>query len=247
MTESISGGASESDAFEVPESLRADQPELAEALSDAAAWVGDSARDGLPVRIREIVAVSVLAHMGYPGIEIHMRRALAAGATVRELAEALMTISTPGGQRCLAFGLPYLNRLIEEIGERALDEPREPTAARTSRGGFAAGGEWKWLDENFPDYQQCRRELSGLGFMPQAAALDTKYREILVALMLSCRRYFTVQEHVDRAIEEGATLEELVDAYYIGSLYGGASVLSHGTPFLNEVRERIDAGTLKPA
>ena len=82
----MSSTTNESEAFEVPESLRADQLKLADALSAAAAWVGDTARGGLPVRIREIVAVAVLAHMGYPGIETHMRRALAAGATVRELA-----------------------------------------------------------------------------------------------------------------------------------------------------------------
>jgi alkylhydroperoxidase/carboxymuconolactone decarboxylase family protein YurZ len=247
MMETISAAPGETDAFDIPETLRAGRPEPAGALSAAAAWLGDPARGGLPVRIREIVAVAVLAHMGYAGIESHMRRALAAGASVRELAEALMTISTPGGQRCLAFGLPYLNRLVEELGDIALEPPSEPAAARTSRHAFAAGGEWTWLDENFPDYQECRRQLSRLAFMPESAALPTRYREMLVAVVLSCRPYYTVQEHVDRAIEEGGTFEELVDAYCVGSLFGGASVFSHGTPFLNEVRERIEAGTLRPA
>jgi alkylhydroperoxidase/carboxymuconolactone decarboxylase family protein YurZ len=247
MMETISAAPGERDAFDIPEILRAGRPEPAGALSAAAAWLGDPARRGLPVRIREIVAVAVLAHMGYAGIETHMRRALAAGASVRELAEALMTISTPGGQRCLAFGLPYLNRLVEELGDIALEPPSEPAAARTSRHAFAAGGEWTWLDENFPDYQECRRQLSRLAFMPESAALPTRYREMLVAVVLSCRPYYTVQEHVDRAIEEGGTFEELVDAYCVGSLFGGASVFSHGTPFLNEVRERIEAGTLRPA
>jgi hypothetical protein len=67
-----------------------------------------------------------------------------------------------------------------------------------------------------------------------------------IQFVTDSRRYYTVQEHVDRAIMEGATLYELVDAYYIAPLFGGASVFSHGVPFLNEVHNAIEAGTLRP-
>lgn len=239
------GDAAGGSEFAIPEDLRGDHYAHADALCDAAASIGTFDRGGLPVRIREIVAVAVLAHMGFGGIETHMCHALAAGATVREIAEALMVISTPGGQRCLAFGLPHLSRLVEELGERALAAPENPATARTQRG-LARSGDWPWLDERFADYQRCRREMSRLSFVPQNAALETKYREMLAAVVLSCRRYFTVQEHVDRAIEEGATLDELVDAYRVGSLFGGASVFCHGLAFLARAREAIEAGTLAP-
>jgi alkylhydroperoxidase/carboxymuconolactone decarboxylase family protein YurZ len=245
MADSAGDAAAMSDAFELPEFVKAGHEKLTDAICLAAASINNPDHAGLPVRIREIMAVVVLAHMGYPNISTHMRRALAAGATIRELTEALMVISTPGGQRCLAFGLPYLTELVEELGEQALELPSKPSAARTKRG-LSVSGDWPWLDKNFPEYQACRRELSQLAFVPQSPALQTKYREILIAVVLSCRRYFTVQEHVNRAIEEGATLEELVDAYYVGSLFGGASVFSHAVPFLNEVHKEIEAGRLKP-
>jgi alkylhydroperoxidase/carboxymuconolactone decarboxylase family protein YurZ len=241
----ISSSWAPNDAFDVPEPMRAAYPALQEALTGAAAVARDPSRGGLPLRIREIVSVAVIAYLGYPGIGVHMRRALDAGSSIREIAEALITICTPGGQRCLAFALPELTALVEERGEIAHQTTSAPVSARTDRT-LTPSGDWAWLDDRFPDYQVARRELSRLAFVPRNATLETKYREILVMAVLACRRYFTVIDHARRAVEEGATLEEMIDAMYVASLFGGAGVFSFMLPCLGQIREEIEAGTLHP-
>lgn len=73
----------------------------------------------LPVRIREYVAIGILLTRGASdgGIERHMRRALAHGATVKELFQVVQTMILPGGAPVFNRGISILRRIAQEEEE----------------------------------------------------------------------------------------------------------------------------------
>ena len=234
------------DVFEVPDWLRDAYPEVHDARSRMARAVM-AADTALPLRLKEIVAVVVLAYRHDPTIETHMRRALAAGATIREIIEAIMAVCTPGGQPSLHHATPHLKTLIDELGADAdrRPAPGESQPARTWR--EPTQGRWAWLEEHYPEYQDLRRELNRLMLMPQDASLAVRHREIMTAVVLACRSYPTVPHHLRRAVQEGATLAEIVEAMQVGALFAGAPVFHHALPFLIELHDDLEAGTLTSA
>jgi len=234
------------DIFASPDWLKTSYPEIVDARERMAKLVFSS--DGaLPLRIKEIVAVAVLAYRHDPTIETHMRRALAAGATVREIIEGVMAVCTPGGQPCLHHSTPPLKILIEELGAEASRRPAPGTSIKARTGRENTQGGWPWMEDQYPAYQQLRRDLNKLMLMPEDASLEPKYREILVAVVLACQSYPTVPHHLRRAVQEGATIEEMVEAMQVGALIAGAPVFHHASPFIIQIQKDIAAGSLSPA
>ena len=69
----------------------------------------------LPAKIREFIAIALLAYRGLgDAVYEHARRALRLGATKLELLEAIETSAIPGGAPTLAVGLRALHRIEEE-------------------------------------------------------------------------------------------------------------------------------------
>lgn len=68
---------------------------------------------GLPIRVREFVAIAVLLARGASdhGIERHIRRAIDHGATVPELLGVLQAAVLPGGGPVFNRGLTILRRV----------------------------------------------------------------------------------------------------------------------------------------
>jgi AhpD family alkylhydroperoxidase len=76
---------------------------------------GLNAGKALPVKVRELIAIGILAFRGNDGgVYEHMKRALKHGATKQELIEALETAMIPGGAPILGVGLKALMRIEEE-------------------------------------------------------------------------------------------------------------------------------------
>ena len=235
------------DVFAAPDWLRQAYPEFV-AAREHMVDVAFSPDGALPLRLKEIVAVCVLAYRHDPTIGTHMRRALAAGATLREIVEGLMSASTPGGQPCLHYAMDDLKKLIEELGEEEAGRrpgPGEAVKARTGR--EFTFGVWQWIEDNYPEYQQLRRDSGRLMHTPEDASLAPAYREIVTAVVLACRAYPTVPHHLRRAVREGATLEEMVEALQVGAQIAGAPVFHFATQYLREIQRDIEAGTLGPA
>jgi alkylhydroperoxidase/carboxymuconolactone decarboxylase family protein YurZ len=238
-------GQPPSDTEATPDWLSSMLPEVdaARRRLAAAAMAPDGA---LPLRLKEIVAVVILAYTHDPAIEVHMRRALAAGATVREIVEGIMAASTPGGQPCLHHAMPYLKNLIAELGEKAniRPAPGEVERARTFR--HSTQAKWDWIEEHYPEYQELRRKANRILLMPEDASLAPRYREVMAAVVLARRAYPTVPHHLRRAVEEGATFDELVEAMQVGALLGGAPLLQHAWPHLVQIHDEIAARSLGP-
>jgi AhpD family alkylhydroperoxidase len=69
----------------------------------------------LEVKTKEMVVIGVLASRGLQyGVEAHMRRALAYGATKDELFEAVKAAAVPGGGVAYSVGIRALYQLDQE-------------------------------------------------------------------------------------------------------------------------------------
>ena len=86
----------------------------------------------LSVKVKEFVVMGILASRGLQyGVEAHMRRALAHGATKDELFEAVKAAAVPGGGVAYSVGVRALQAL-EQDG--AFPPPSPPPAVRGRRG-----------------------------------------------------------------------------------------------------------------
>jgi AhpD family alkylhydroperoxidase len=76
---------------------------------------GLSTGRALPLKIREFVAIGILAFRQCDnGVYEHMKRALRHGATREELLEAVETTIIPGGGPAFDSGIRALMRIVEE-------------------------------------------------------------------------------------------------------------------------------------
>src|SRR5216684_4321326 len=86
----------------------------------------------LSVKVKEFVVMGILASRGLQyGVEAHMRRALAHGATKDELFEAIKAAAVPGGGVAYSVGVRALQAL-EQDG--AFPRPSPPPPPRSQRG-----------------------------------------------------------------------------------------------------------------
>ena len=86
----------------------------------------------LSVKVKELVVMGVLASRGLQyGVEAHMRRAIAHGATKEELFEAIKAAAVPGGGVAYSVGVRALQAL-EQDG--AFPQPSPPSPSRSQRG-----------------------------------------------------------------------------------------------------------------
>jgi alkylhydroperoxidase/carboxymuconolactone decarboxylase family protein YurZ len=73
-------------------------------------------------------------------------------------------------------------------------------------------------------------------FMRERTALPTKTKEMLKAVLLSYRGFERpAKMHIQKALREGATKDEFIDAFESVLFVGGAPTLLHGLKALEEV------------
>jgi alkylhydroperoxidase/carboxymuconolactone decarboxylase family protein YurZ len=73
--------------------------------------------------------------------------------------------------------------------------------------------------------------------------LPVKVREMCACAILAYRAFPTIDGHFRRAIREGATVMELLEAMEVAALPGGFPLLHYALPFLMKLNEEIEAGT----
>ena len=67
----------------------------------------------------------------------------------------------------------------------------------------------------------------------------------MAAVVLADRAYPTVEGHLRRAIREGASLQEVVEAMQSAALLGGMVILHFALPSLMTIRDEMESGTFK--
>lgn len=205
----------------------------------AMVWTPDD--PALAVKDREIIASVILGLRAYPTIDKHLRRALEHGATVRELVEAFQVATVPGGFPVLHFALPYLETLQAEHGDASTRTDGDPPTAVTPGHAMPA---WDWLAEFDPAFDAARTTYTATVWTPDDSTLPVKTRELVAAAVLAFRAYPTVDAHLRRAIQEGASLREAVEAMQVAAIPGGAPCLHFALPHLKALSEDIEAGRL---
>jgi alkylhydroperoxidase/carboxymuconolactone decarboxylase family protein YurZ len=75
-------------------------------------------RDGaLPRKTKELIMVGITCALNRPrGVRLHSERALALGATPREVLEAMETAAIPGGMPGLWLGVETLEEILQRKG-----------------------------------------------------------------------------------------------------------------------------------
>ncbi|MCC7487608.1 MAG: carboxymuconolactone decarboxylase family protein [Burkholderiales bacterium] len=213
----------------------------------------------LAVEYREIIAAVILGYRTYPSVESHLRRALAEGATLREILEGFEAAAVVGGFTMLHFTLPYFIKLHEEFGDDVIDGAGRAASTwgpAAQSGATPTGGsstapvsrgmrEWAWLDKVDPGYDGARRHLTSFVWTPNHPALPVRIRELAAAAVLAFRAFPTLDGHLRRAVREGASMMELVEAMEAAALPGGFPVLHYALPFLMKLHDEIEAGAFK--
>ena len=225
-------------------------PTFEKARRSLAALVWTPSAPALALKYREIIAAVILGCRSYPSIDLHLRRALAEGATLREVLEGFETAAILGGFPVLHFVLPYLITLQEERGEDLVGSAREqPVSKQDEQDGASTKAvsrgmrEWAWLDSVDPAYDAARRDLTAFVWTPRAPALPVKIRELVASAVLAYRAFPTIDGHLRRAVCEGATVMQLVEAMETAAIPGGFPVLHYALPFIAEIHGEIEKGT----
>ena len=231
-------------------------PEFDNARRSLAALVWTPVKPTLAVKYREIIAAVILACRSYPSMESHLRRALAEGASLREILEGFETGSILGGFPVLHYALPFLMALQEEFGNAIMSDPATPrdalkdekiedTGSAATKAVSKGMREWAWLDAVDPAYDKARRDITAFVWTPQSPALPIRIRELVASAVLAYRAFPTIDGHLRRAVREGACVMELVEAMEAASFPGGFPVLHFSLPFVAAIHDDIEKGTFK--
>ena len=94
--------------------LKQEDPEYTQAREPISAISGGDGQ-ALSIKYREMVMIGILAFRGrQEAVVAHMRRAVAHGATKRELLESVYAAQVPGGGPTLSVGVQALITLEQE-------------------------------------------------------------------------------------------------------------------------------------
>src|SRR5438067_69575 len=118
----------------------------------------------------------------------------------------------------------------------ALESLREMTAKR----GYG-WPEWEWLAQKDPAFERARLTFGAQVFTPENPALPVKYRELIASVILAFRGYPTVGDHLRRALREGATIQEAIEAFEVATVPGGMPILHFALPYLIEAEKELSA------
>ena len=113
----------------------------------------------LTVKVKECVVLGILASRGLQyGVEAHMRRALAHGATKEELCEAITAAAVPGGGVAYSVGV----RALQALDQDGAFAPAPP-AAPARRYQHRAGGAKRPAGKGVADQSGCLRRHGSAG------------------------------------------------------------------------------------
>lgn len=192
----------------------------------------------LAPKVKEFVYIVIdiaTTHLYEPGTRIHYQNAIRYGATPQEIMEVIK-VTSDLGLHTMTLGMPALARALERRGAAlpAMDAERAALQARFE----AAHGYWDeaWaailrLD---PAYFSAALALSASPH--EAKVLDEKTIALLrIAASASTTHLHpaTVETQIERALDEGASAEEIAEVLQLASVLGLHSC-TFGIPILAE-------------
>jgi alkylhydroperoxidase/carboxymuconolactone decarboxylase family protein YurZ len=91
---------------------------------------------------------------------------------------------------------------------------------------------YEWLGRFDPAFERTRMQYIRMTYTREDGALPVKYRELIAALILAYRLYPSTGAHFARALREGLTVREIVEALELASIPGGQPLLLFGIDHL---------------
>jgi alkylhydroperoxidase/carboxymuconolactone decarboxylase family protein YurZ len=208
-----------------------------------AAYLGYSAlpwtKGPLSPKMKEFIYIVIdvaTTHLYQPGMHIHLQNAIRYGATPREIMEVIK-VTSDLGLHTMTLGVPALKRALEARG-RSL-----PAADPAKRSAFeAAHGYWSEAWEAIaaldPAYFDVALGISASAH--QAGVLDEKTIALLrIAASASTTHLHadTVETQIGRALDEGASVEEIMEVLQLTSVLG-LHACTFGVPLLVEEMQK---------
>lgn len=181
-----------------------------------------------------IAADAVVSHLYPRGIGIHAREAMRLGASPQELVETLeiacvITCRTPQ---------VALEIVLDEMARR----PGEPKLRSEVPAQAADGARPAWMEigmRYFPDYV---RALSDFVDPPEAEhALDRRSRELIFFAVHACPAVVDpvgMRRHARRALECGASGEDLLDVIKLASCIGNHALAVGMPAIIEQLKEK---------
>jgi alkylhydroperoxidase/carboxymuconolactone decarboxylase family protein YurZ len=192
----------------------------------------------LPVKWIELICValdSACTHRNEPGVRRHVRAALEAGATREEILDTLKGVSVLG-IHSVALALPILFEEARATGvqpaARSTDNVATPIIDGMKASGLFNAG-WDAIYELDPLWLE---EFLAMGADLYRGVLPVKLVELMaIAVDASCTHLYApgVRRHIQRALTNGATIEEIMEVLKLcGGL--GVDACELGAPILSE-------------
>jgi alkylhydroperoxidase/carboxymuconolactone decarboxylase family protein YurZ len=191
----------------------------------------------LPVKWLELICVALDAactHRNEPGLRRHIRAALEAGATRDEILDTLKGVSVLG-IHSISLALPILLEEAHAAGARAASRPpgtvATPVVDRMKANGLFNAA-WEVIEELDPGWLDA---FLAMGADMYRGVLPTKLVELMaIAVDASCTHLYApgVRRHIQRALADGATIEEIMEVLKLCGALGidacelGGAILS---------------------
>lgn len=196
----------------------------------------------LPDKVKEFIYIAVDAnatHMYLPGVQQHVRAALALGATPGEIMEVLELAATLG-IHAMNIGVPILVEVLEEQGLRTgpapLTERQEQIKAEFTRNRGYWHEFWDDLLELDPELFAAYTEFSSVPW--RSGTLEPKVKEfVYIAFDTAATHLYTsgLKAHIRNAISYGATAQEILEVMEIASVLGIHAVTAAAPILADEV------------
>jgi alkylhydroperoxidase/carboxymuconolactone decarboxylase family protein YurZ len=200
----------------------------------------------LPVKWIELICIALNAactHRNEPGVRRHVRAALDAGATRDEILDTFKGVSVLG-IHSVAVTLPILFDEAAEAGVQPAARPTDtvstPVIDRLKATGLFNPA-WDAIYELDPGWLE---EFLDMGGEVYRGVLPTKLVELMaIGVDASCTHLYTpgIRRHVQRALAEGATIEEIMEVLKLCAALA-VDACELGTPILSE--ELAERGTM---
>jgi alkylhydroperoxidase/carboxymuconolactone decarboxylase family protein YurZ len=96
---------------------------------------------------------------------------------------------------------------------------------------------FEWLGRRDPDFETVRLQYISKTYTRDDGELPAKYKELIGSCILAYRHYPSTKAHLARALREGATVREVLEALEVASVPGGQPVLHFGVQQLLELEK----------
>ena len=100
---------------------------------------------------------------------------------------------------------------------------------------------FEWLGQKDPEFEQARLDYVRMTYTRPGNELPVKYKELVAAAILAFRGYPSLKLHLGRALREGATLREVLEAMEVASVPGGMASLHFAVDALIELEQEEPA------